>query len=289
MSKLTSLKEWLTLEDAAAHLTDSLGEKVHGRDLVQLALGRSCVLSIYLFEKIRVRTAKLKSISPKSVVAFVNMKPSVDDLTEVNGLWDLTLFGAEKHYLEQYLSNKSDSTSLLVPIVPEGIILARELVCCQLLEQYDSNARYQGSKAHNDYVIKKNSSDGMIANDFLNELERNGRQFLAGRYNIAADGHRWVPGLNFPASSQLCIRVSELKKIEEMPAADSDRAMDARERNSLLVLIATLCDEANINYSERGMAAVIERATQVRGTPVSHETIRKILKTLPDAVESKSK
>ncbi|SLM24878.1 MULTISPECIES: hypothetical protein [Stenotrophomonas] len=48
MSRIFKLKKWLTLDDAAAHLTRSLGEDVAVQDLLQLAVDGHLVLSVEL-------------------------------------------------------------------------------------------------------------------------------------------------------------------------------------------------------------------------------------------------
>ena len=62
-----------------------------------------------------------------------------------------------------------------------------------------------------------------------------------------------------------------------------------KERNSLLVVIGALCNDANIDYNQRGIAVSIEKMTEILGAPVTDDTIRNILKQIDDAVSLRSK
>jgi hypothetical protein len=62
-----------------------------------------------------------------------------------------------------------------------------------------------------------------------------------------------------------------------------------QQRRTLLTVIAALCSKARIDYSARGAAQHIKRATELIGTPIDDGTIDSILKEIPDAVESRTK
>jgi hypothetical protein len=68
-----------------------------------------------------------------------------------------------------------------------------------------------------------------------------------------------------------------------------DKAMTTTERNTLLTIIAGLCDYSDIKYQERGAAGQIAKMTEEVGAPVTDDTIRKVLKKIPDALESRMK
>lgn len=65
---------------------------------------------------------------------------------------------------------------------------------------------------------------------------------------------------------------------------DIDKPMSAKERRSLLRVIAALANMAKINVAQRGIASAIQTATETNGAPVTDDTIRKILKKIPDAL-----
>jgi len=67
------------------------------------------------------------------------------------------------------------------------------------------------------------------------------------------------------------------------------RSLRTVERDTLLVIIAALCKHSKINLKAHGTAAMIARLTEDLGAAVSHETVRKTLEKIQEAVEFRSK
>lgn len=74
----------------------------------------------------------------------------------------------------------------------------------------------------------------------------------------------------------------EAKKIE-------DKALKTTERDTLLIIIAALCNEGKIKLDEKGAAGFIVKLTQDLGAPVSENTIRTALNKIPEALERRAK
>lgn len=69
-----------------------------------------------------------------------------------------------------------------------------------------------------------------------------------------------------------------------------DKPLLAKERNTLLVIIAALAKEAKIDYSKPSKAATqIEAMTEKLGARVDHATIENKIKMIDDAIESRGK
>ena len=66
-----------------------------------------------------------------------------------------------------------------------------------------------------------------------------------------------------------------------------DAQINPNERNSLLIMIAALCQHSGIDPSERGVAPRIMVMTDEIGVHLDDETIRSALKKIPDALESR--
>ncbi len=62
MSKLFKLKEWLTIDEAAEHLTSVLGELIEEKDIYRLALDGYLQLSINIINGTQVHKGKLIKI-----------------------------------------------------------------------------------------------------------------------------------------------------------------------------------------------------------------------------------
>ena len=69
--------------------------------------------------------------------------------------------------------------------------------------------------------------------------------------------------------------------MEKVPRIDAKR--------TYLLILAVLFKEAKIDFDSRGTAGLIARATEELGSPVSEETVRNILKDIPEAIEYRRK
>ncbi|HEX7750432.1 MAG TPA: hypothetical protein VF445_16985 [Bordetella sp.] len=77
--------------------------------------------------------------------------------------------------------------------------------------------------------------------------------------------------------------------LQEKLAELQDKPLGAHARNSYLVLIAALCDYSDVKTAERGATTQIVNMTEEIGTPVSDDTVRRILSQIPDALVSRKK
>jgi len=69
----------------------------------------------------------------------------------------------------------------------------------------------------------------------------------------------------------------------------TERPLSTRARRTLLTIIAALCNEAKIEYQDRGAAQRISELTEKIGAAVTDDTIRKIISEIDDAVETRMK
>lgn len=69
----------------------------------------------------------------------------------------------------------------------------------------------------------------------------------------------------------------------------SEKPLNTTERNTLLTIIAALCDYSDIKHQDRGAASQIAKMTQEIGAAVTDDTIRKILAQIPAALETRMK
>lgn len=91
-----------------------------------------------------------------------------------------------------------------------------------------------------------------------------------------------------PHIPELVIMREDIEKLEHRLLKPIEKPLGSTERNTLLVLIAAFCKEHNYDYKARGIASSLEEMTQKLGAPLSDDTIRKILKQIPDAIEARS-
>jgi len=85
--------------------------------------------------------------------------------------------------------------------------------------------------------------------------------------------------------------IADMKPITEPSdsAPATGNALKTTERNTLLTIIAALCDYSAINLKAHGTAAQIARLTEEFGASVSQETVRRTLARIPEALLSRSK
>lgn len=71
--------------------------------------------------------------------------------------------------------------------------------------------------------------------------------------------------------------------------AVTESPITTRERNTLLTIIAALCDYSGIDPAGKGTANQIAKMTETLGATVTDDTIRKALAKIPDALETRMK
>jgi hypothetical protein len=71
--------------------------------------------------------------------------------------------------------------------------------------------------------------------------------------------------------------------------AQPTKPLTTTERNTLLTIIAALCNYSAIKPDDRGAASQIAKLTEEIGATVSDDTVRRWLKQIPDALESRMK
>lgn len=97
----------------------------------------------------------------------------------------------------------------------------------------------------------------------------------------------------FPVAEELALipaRVqSQLTRTFPERSSSGDKPLTTTERNTLLTIIAALCDNSMIDYSKRGAAVRIMEITDEFGAHVDDGTIRNVLKQMPDALRTRLK
>ncbi len=91
---------------------------------------------------------------------------------------------------------------------------------------------------------------------------------------------------------RLVVMVEDMDKLtKEIRGAPHsvDKPMNTTERNTLLTIIAALCNYSDIKHQERGTAGQIAKLTVDIGAEVSDDTILTALKKIPDALRTRMK
>lgn len=285
MSKLFKLKEWLTLLDSARHLSIAFGEDVNEADVLRLALDGHLKLSVNFVNKARAKCgeviliadAQYREFSADLVASIPGLseeakgKPvmvlqglNIDDkrvleldseVISLDGVWDLPMIGAEQLDIEHEYQNLTGGPAVTL-INLEGAFVERvEGRMCQLQDSFDPREinTPQGKK----------------------KLDRS-----------------YYPAGGLPQDAVIVVRTAALREFEQavngVPEA-IEKPLGAKERNSLLTIIAALCDYSAIDLNGREAVAQIEAMTDEIAAPVGNDTIRTAIKQIPDALESRKK
>ncbi len=155
MKKLFSLKKWLTLDEAARHLTIVLGEDVCLADVLRLVLDRHLKLSVYFVNR---PVAKRGHVVPIEEAEYIEipqdwrgMFPSLSDFDEktvhlmkglniddksvlqlkdeiihLDGLYDLPMLGSESLDIEHLYQNITNGPDVELTCL-DGTFLSRIL------------------------------------------------------------------------------------------------------------------------------------------------------------------
>jgi hypothetical protein len=86
------------------------------------------------------------------------------------------------------------------------------------------------------------------------------------------------------------ILMSDFPNTNELLQIDNveDKRLNTMERNSLLIIIAALCDQSDIKLDKGGAATQIAKFTEDIGAPVSDDTVRRFLKLIPQAIQNRT-
>ena len=173
MSKLFNLKNWLTIEDAARHLAIVFGEDVSEADVLRLALDRRLKLSVHFVNHTTARRGNqvpireaitvpgipigkdgkpcepyevilgLKMYNPKSrqleeVVQFDK------NIIEIEGVWDLTMFGGEELDVEHRYQMLTDGPEVELVNIDGSYVQDQDGVIFELQSSFEDNKYFNG-------------------------------------------------------------------------------------------------------------------------------------------------
>ena len=270
MSKLFKLKEWLTVSEAAKHLSVLFGEEVAESDLLRLGLDGNLDLSVVLFEpilghemlavereEIAVNVEKYGDVELAPILPLEHgfQSDGLDDeipitacgsyffndwglyLTGrtclIDGVWDLYMFGSEKREIENMYFSK--------------------LVADQKIE-----SNFEGA-----FLTK---GDGRVY------CVNQGENSLLFSKNLLAV--RTAALMDFEASLQ------EENKTSEGASSKTPRVSD----NTLVSTIAALL--ALFPKGKHPSGKDLERAAEANGISISDDSIRKALKAAKELAPS---
>lgn len=217
-----------------------------------------------------------------------------DNIASIGGVWDLPMIGGEQLDIEHQYQMLTGGPAVTLETLEGAFVEKPGGVMYQLQEDFDNNEYQPGSEAQlrkleERIAIKK--IKGAEAQKLLDKHKEDRKLFLEKRKN-QNNANNYYPAGGLPEDAVMVVRTAALREFEQTvngTPSITEKPLTTTERNSLLTVIAGLCDYSDIKHQERGAATQIANMTEEIGAPVTDDTIRKILAKIPDALESRKK
>lgn len=253
MSKLFNLKEWLTVADAARHLSIVFGEEVTEADVLRLGLDGHLKLSVNFVNHAHARYGQVVGYEdaewgefPAELVATLTNIPdeakgkplpymksiSIDDkrflnlekkVSSIHGVWDLPMIGGELLDIEHQYQMLTGGPSVTLETLDGAFVEGRDGKMCQLQEDYDNNEFQAGSKAALE-KLKQRFAEMMIldptdegateAEALLNRHEKDRKKFLDKR-KARPEQENYYPAGGLPRDAVIVVRTEALRDFEK--------------------------------------------------------------------------
>jgi len=286
LKKLLKLKNWLTVSEAARHLSILFGEDVTEADVLRFALDGHLELSVRFVNKAPARRGT-ESIVARAVITEIpsreanivvetytprHRRPTTisvttweEDIDYIDGIWDLLMVGAGRTSVENRYQFLTDGPA--VETIREGGLLV---------------SRPDGTRSE---VL-----------EYRSKLESLDKSSIASSFD---QSDHYYPAEALPSDAAFVVRTSALQDLEALmsesepalerqfgrPEPDLDRPVGPRERTTLLLIITALAKLANVDVSRPSKAALaIENETVKLKARVAPRTIEDHLRRIPAAL-----
>ena len=302
MSKLFHRKKWLTVADTACQLSQMFDEPVSHADVLQLALEGRIQLSVWFPSPVY---AKHVQLYPRST--------RLAEMRKRNGLSDESAPAKGLHKFTWPPMTKEDADGIRARITA-----SLEHINTHLERRRDFNIVENFLTKGDKLIISDDVRDlrgvydlpmfcgerldveaelaALIGGDFATAMCIDGclvRDLVDGDLlqiqvrEVNHDRISYQPAETLPDDTYFVVRTDALLSFEQSSNGEpipSEKPIAASERNSLLTIIAALCDYSGINLKNRGTACQIAKLTEEFGAPVSDDTMRRTLAKIPEAL-----
>jgi hypothetical protein len=150
MSKRFEPKKWLTLDDAAQHITKKIEDTITVIDLYQAALDGGLKLSVYFVNSahgVKGELCKVGDIDNQLAQQTFDTKDRT--VHSMEGIWDLTMQGQEALEIKGYFEQGNSGVSVTA-LSKNGILLQQDDITCQLYKYFERerifNPKYNESE-----------------------------------------------------------------------------------------------------------------------------------------------
>jgi hypothetical protein len=240
MKKLLNLKQWLTVADAARHLSILFGEDVSEADVLRLALDGHLTLSVYFVNGARGRCGPA---IPAEDAKVTIQEEDPDDWSHLTG--GQSADEGEVKVFSQWVHGLILGDGRVLEYDRETVLLDGVWDLTMLgHERLEIEQRYQLFTEGPEVDMR--FRDGPLDHPIVSREDGTYCQLHEPYF---ADKH-YFPADTLPADSVLVVRTSALHDLEARlaePDQRAEKAVERRERTSLLAIIAALAQLANTN------------------------------------------
>lgn len=257
MSKLFNLKEWLTVRDAARHLSIAFGEDVTDADVLRLGLDGRLRLSVHLVNHARARRGNVVGIEDvewfemptEAVAAMPNVPDSAKgaplvymrslnidgkrflnlskEISTLRGVWDLPMIGNETLDVEHEYQSLTGGPAVTLQGLDGAFVEGRDGQICQLQESFDANEFQPGSSAELEKLRQHIAEDDIRGADAESLLHRHAierKKFLETK-RTRTEAENYYPAGGLPKDAVIVVRTEALREFErncdDTPLPDS--------------------------------------------------------------------
>lgn len=294
-SKILKVKNSLTLEEAAAHVSTIFQEPISERDIIELVLDRKLTLSINIRTRIHAKRSyeispndpEWKSIefitpyydrlqNPKGlrtggdlIGQFISKDRFIyvsEEIESIDGIWDLSLHGAEKGLLEELLFQAAgtEAEAQHERIPSEGIIVHREGSGYFQLQEHTIYA--------NSYLSGSAEAKSRAIERYKKRIEKNGKD------------PKYFPLFTLPKTSLFLVKTPAMNEFVTSLFPDQKTSTRSKEIASLQKMILGMAmskykfdPDSNRNNATGSNYGSIVADLQKVGLSLEADTIRKYL------------
>lgn len=327
LNKLYQLRKWLTLQEAAQQLATLVGEAVCEADVLRLGLDGHLKLSVNFVNHAKARHGRIIPIEeaqyeefpsefrPKHSVTEENKGKPIrvmqgiklddkrvlnldNDVVTLNDVYDLAMLGSELLDIEHKYQILTNGPEITLQGLDGAFVTNEANTMYQLLESFDDNEYQAGTNGRLrelELEIITNNIKPAKAKALLAKHGEDRQIFLAKakeRRDSGRASENYFPAGGLPEDCVIVIRTEALREFEQSvngKPVPTEKPLTTTERNTLLTIIAALCDYSDIEPKARGAAQQIANLTEELGAPVTDDTIHKALRQIPNAVERRMK
>lgn len=273
MSKLFKLREWLTLDEAARHLSVVVSEQVTPSDILRLCLDGHLVLSVNFVNHSQAKRGKVVGVEDAEWQEFpsgmAEMFPglpedhdgkpiqymrslNLDDerfltleskVEKIVGVWDLPLIGSERLDVEHRFQILTGGPAVTLTGLDGAFVQQNASEMWQLMESFDDNEFQRGSNAAKKKlelrIALQEVSEEEVQRLMMQHAED--REKFRAKQKSSLDPDSYYPAGGLPDDAVLVVRTAALREFEQsLHGAPRTERLGRREEKTYLNIIGCL-------------------------------------------------